>query len=202
MANDLNSTNHTPEPTPDTGVEKSEPVVAKLAPTQGAAEIQPKESPSPDKPNEQAPSASGTPNTETTPTKGGFLANIGLVDPAIAYAIRLALSPKPAPRQLGLLVRGPPDIQHAMLAEQEIIMRTGAPGAPTSMHLIEGELDRRIANLKPGEFLGQQIKNVAEDLSAWLAANHSKAPQCTPKTIQNKLAGKIRPHLSKQESRN
>jgi len=150
-------------------------------PAQGASEIQSETPPPPTQPNER---------TVAEP-------------PPVAAADGEAAS-APAP-----VVNAPASAESAessaaLPAKPEIIMKTGAPGAPTSMHLIEGELDRRIAALKPGEFLGRWLREVAEDLSRWLTTNHREAPRCTPKTIQNnkKLASKIRPHLSKQKSQN
>jgi hypothetical protein len=76
------------------------------------------------------------------------------------------------------------------------VIRSGAPGRPTSMQLIEVELDNRIAALKTGEMLGVYGTEVSKQLSAWLKKTHPAMPPCTAKTIANKLRPKMRPHLS------
>jgi hypothetical protein len=64
---------------------------------------------------------------------------------------------------------------------------TGAPGRPTSMHLVEAELDRRIA---AGDTWPSKM-SAAHELSEWLRLNHNQAPQLTPKTIKNRLWRKM-----------
>jgi hypothetical protein len=78
------------------------------------------------------------------------------------------------------------------------VIKSGAPGHPTSMHLVEAELDSRIVTLKPGELLGNFTIEVADQLSTWLTNNHPTKPQCRAKTIANKLGRKIRPHLAER----
>jgi hypothetical protein len=61
--------------------------------------------------------------------------------------------------------------------------RTGAPGAPTAMHVIGQEFERRVND---GEIEGN-LRAEAKALSKWLTENHPTAPTTTPKTIENKL---------------
>jgi hypothetical protein len=72
--------------------------------------------------------------------------------------------------------------------------RTGFAGRPTARDLIEGELDRRIGELKPGEYLGSSITGIAKSLSSWLWNAHRMRTEW--KTVVNTLAPKIRPHVS------
>src|SRR5262249_23992159 len=115
------------------GTEKSGPMIAESAPAQESAEVRPEESPSPDKPDERAPSTSdaperdtekppavnasaskaetaSTPDTETTSTASNA------VDPTIAYVLAQQLSrrrrpigrtflPEPAVKPPGSLAR-------------------------------------------------------------------------------------------------
>jgi hypothetical protein len=68
---------------------------------------------------------------------------------------------------------------------QAKIYRTGAPGRPTSSHLVEQEARRRI---EAGEAL-QTLAEEARHLAEWLPLTHPAAPAMTPKTI----TGKVRP---------
>jgi hypothetical protein len=76
---------------------------------------------------------------------------------------------------------------------QSRLPRTGFAGRPTARELIEGELSRRIGELKPGEYLGSSISGVAGSLSEWLSDTHHMRRKT--KTIANTLAGKIRPYI-------
>jgi hypothetical protein len=67
-------------------------------------------------------------------------------------------------------------------------LRSGAPGRPTSMHLVQAEFDARCAR---GEVAASLTKE-AEDLAEWLKRAHPSAPPVTPKTIQNNLRGAFR----------
>ena len=80
-----------------------------------------------------------------------------------------------------------PAEEAAVAGEDEAVVRSGAPGRPTSMHLVEGELDRRVA---AGVAWPSKISG-ASDLSNWLIETHPNAPRLTPKTIKNKLGRKI-----------
>jgi hypothetical protein len=64
-----------------------------------------------------------------------------------------------------------------------ITYTTDAPGRPSSMHLVEGEMRRRID-------CGEQALTMtaeAKHLSSWLRTTHPGAARPTPKTIQNQL---------------
>jgi hypothetical protein len=69
----------------------------------------------------------------------------------------------------------------------EAVYRSGLPGQPSSIHLVEAELDRRVA-------AGRVWKSKAqcgEELAAWLRRAHPLAPRATAKTIINRLRDKI-----------
>ncbi len=63
--------------------------------------------------------------------------------------------------------------------------RSGGPGAPSSMHLIELEMQRRHQR---GEMFSS-ITEESEALSKWVRATHPNLRPATPKTIRNKLTG-------------
>lgn len=71
--------------------------------------------------------------------------------------------------------------------------RTGAPGRPTSVHLVEEELRRR-ANA--GE-LSATLQSEAENLSKWLADRHPKAARMKAKSVANRCRDLFR-ELQKQ----
>jgi hypothetical protein len=65
----------------------------------------------------------------------------------------------------------------------EHIYKTGAPGRPTSMQLVEQEHTRRVC---AGE-TAPSIKAEARYLEKWRKDTHPAAPRLTAKTIENKL---------------
>lgn len=67
-------------------------------------------------------------------------------------------------------------------------LRSGAPGRPTSKHLVECELDRREAS---GERHGT-IDEWSKALSDWLKSTHPAMPPMRPSTIRNQLRTRLR----------
>jgi hypothetical protein len=73
------------------------------------------------------------------------------------------------------------------------IVSTGAPGRPTSMHLIQGEHRRRLDT-------GEAFSGLADEsrcLEAWLRETHPGAPQPKSKSISNKIAAAHRSHKTR-----
>jgi hypothetical protein len=73
-------------------------------------------------------------------------------------------------------------------------IQSGAPGRPTSMHLVVAELRSRLASGKAEVNVTAESEHLAE----WLKATHPNAPKLTAKTIRNKIGteyrkAKIRP---------
>jgi hypothetical protein len=60
---------------------------------------------------------------------------------------------------------------------------TGAPGRPSSMHLIEQEFVRR----RNAKTLEPSLQREGDALAAWLASTHPELPPATSKTIRNRL---------------
>ncbi len=73
--------------------------------------------------------------------------------------------------------------------------RSGAPGRPTSMHLVEAEFDARCARSEVAASLAKE----AEYLTDWLKRAHPSAPTLTAKTIKNNLRAAFR---QRNEARN
>jgi hypothetical protein len=73
---------------------------------------------------------------------------------------------------------------------------TGAPGRPTSMHLVEAEYRTRWDRGEAKTSIGAE----AEWLAEWLRKRHPDAPQLTPKTIANRLRHEHRNRIA--QSRN
>ena len=61
--------------------------------------------------------------------------------------------------------------------------RSGAPGRPSSMHLVKEEFSARC---RRGE-VAETIKRESEILRDWLSTEHSNDPRLTAKTIENNL---------------
>jgi hypothetical protein len=61
--------------------------------------------------------------------------------------------------------------------------RTGAPGRPSAMHLVEEEHRARWARGEAHIKIGAE----ADDLVLWLAITHPTMPRATAKTIRNRL---------------
>jgi hypothetical protein len=61
--------------------------------------------------------------------------------------------------------------------------RTGAPGRPSSMYLVEEEHPRRFER----GVAQTHVAPEARDLAEWLRAKHPDAPPLTAKTIENKI---------------
>jgi hypothetical protein len=68
--------------------------------------------------------------------------------------------------------------------------RSGAPGRPTSMHLVKAEFDARCARSELAASLAQEARYLAD----WLRSAHPSAPPLTDKTIKNKLRVAYRQH--------
>jgi hypothetical protein len=69
-----------------------------------------------------------------------------------------------------------------------LVGRTGAPGRPTSMHLVEVEHRARWQRGEAETGIGAE----AAALSDWLQRAHPHAPRLKPKTIANRLRGEHR----------
>jgi hypothetical protein len=65
----------------------------------------------------------------------------------------------------------------------DVIFRTGAPGRPSSMHLILAEFERRCDNDACELSLAQE----ARALHAWLCGNYPTAPPPSPGTIETRI---------------
>ena len=66
--------------------------------------------------------------------------------------------------------------------------RSGAPGQPSSMYLVEAEFEARCARGEVKASVGLE----AEALSAWRKAAHPHSPKLSAKTIKNKIAQRFR----------
>jgi hypothetical protein len=66
--------------------------------------------------------------------------------------------------------------------------RSGAPGRPTSMHLVMAEFKRRAGQ----NALLTTVTEESQWLADWLADNHETDPPLTAKTIKNKIAAEFR----------
>jgi hypothetical protein len=66
--------------------------------------------------------------------------------------------------------------------------RTGAPGRPTSMHIVLEELERRglAGEIEAG------VRAEAAALAKWFSAAYPGAPPLTAKTIENRIRSRFR----------
>lgn len=64
-----------------------------------------------------------------------------------------------------------------------IVVATGSPGRPTSMHLVAAEHKRRLVN----GLAERGVRAEAKVLEEWLKQTHPKAPTLTAKTIENNI---------------
>ena len=68
-------------------------------------------------------------------------------------------------------------------ADPMLAYKTGGPGRPSPIQLVEREAERRRAS---GEAI-DIVKEEAKYLHGWCEREHSKAPTPTPKTIENRI---------------
>ena len=68
------------------------------------------------------------------------------------------------------------------------VYKSGAPGRPSSKHLIKMEFEARCQR----DETAKSVTLEAIALSRWLAETHPSAPQLTPKTIENQIRSAFR----------
>jgi hypothetical protein len=113
------------------------------------------------------------------------LAVIGAGDPAQVLFPRASLAARwPVPKPAGALDL--PDLLPPHGAGPPI--KTGAPGRPTSMHLIEAEFQR----MKAGGEVPATLAETARRLEAWLKMTHPTYPPATATTIETRLRQSFR----------
>ena len=76
----------------------------------------------------------------------------------------------------------PPEAQPSSMYE------TGAPGRPSSMHLVRQEFSARYERGETAETMARE----ADALANWLRTSHPKAAPVSPKTIKNQLGSEFR----------
>ena len=69
-------------------------------------------------------------------------------------------------------------------------LRSGAPGRPTSMHLVQAEFTARCARSEVAASLAEEAQYLAE----WLKSAHPSAPGLKVKSIKNNLRAAYRQH--------
>jgi hypothetical protein len=87
-----------------------------------------------------------------------------------------------------LLMVAKDDVRERWPFELSCLERTGAPGRPSSMHLVLGEFERRGA----ANELKARVCTEAAALAAWFSATHPGAPSPTAKTIENNIRSRFR----------
>ncbi len=75
------------------------------------------------------------------------------------------------------------DVRERWPFDLAMLGRTGAPGRPTSMHLIFDELERRADRGTIERGVGKE----ARALVAWLTSEHPMQPRPKPKTVENQI---------------
>lgn len=77
----------------------------------------------------------------------------------------------------------------------QLTYRSGGPGRPSSMYLVEAEFHRRC------KFAAVEVSMAKESayLAAWLWSAHPTAPPLTPKTITNRLLPAFRAHAASRK---
>jgi hypothetical protein len=75
-------------------------------------------------------------------------------------------------------------VDESLPTSGEVVMySTGVAGRPSSRHLVEAEMERRARERQLCSRIGEE----AQSLFRWLSKEHPKAPQMTPRTIENAI---------------
>ena len=111
----------------------------------------------------------------------------------IARAMRAEATPRP-PTPPAPVEAAPPAPAEAMPpppvdADPLAVIRTGTPGRPTPIYLVEHEFKRRVAT---GEIEAKSCAAQSRILAAWHAETHPNLPRLTPKTIENHIRADYR----------
>jgi len=75
------------------------------------------------------------------------------------------------------------------------VTKTGAPGRPSSMHLVEREYLARAARGDTNASIGEEAKVLCD----WLQSAHPDAPPLTAKTIANRMRHEHRERMRKAQ---
>jgi hypothetical protein len=111
-------------------------------------------------------------------------------DDPIREALRRTRKARPAVDQHNGLtpIQQPVCAPSTVPDEAQEIACTGAPGRPSSMHLVVAEFARRCREFE----ILPSLRAEAERLEAWFKGNHPNAPRPTVRTIENRIRHEYR----------